>query len=337
MIQTDAYTQRIRARMLDPTRRAVLIAHLGTSTEATDRYTRINCRGFGRVREFKDYLLHLEKAARPNVDAKPLLRGGSVSDGRLRTQVFQLAGCNWRCWYCFVDDNLLSADRRVASLLSVDDLLDLYLAEADRPSVIDLSGGQPDIVPEWGYWMLQAIEERGLRGVVSVWTDDNLSTFLLWDCITSEGRRYMAHFPGYTRVGCFKGFDEASFTFNTRAHPELFDRQFEIMRRLINDGFNMYAYATFTADPTPGLQSAIRRFVDRLQSIDPRLPLRTVPLKIHPFAASRARMEPRHVDALAVQHEVYACWTAELSRRFTPEELEQPYDDIRLLVATRGS
>jgi len=55
------------------------------------------------------------------------------------------------------------------------ELVDAYLAIPGRPSVLDLSGGQPDLVPEWVSWTLRALDERRVSDVY-VWSDDNLST-----------------------------------------------------------------------------------------------------------------------------------------------------------------
>jgi hypothetical protein len=57
-------------------------------------------------------------------------------------------------------------------------------------------------------------------------------------------------FSAAGRVACFKGFDEASFTFNTKAAPELFDRQFDLMERYLHTGIDLYAY-TRSLPPGP--------------------------------------------------------------------------------------
>jgi len=66
--------------------------------------------------------------------------------------------------------------------------------------------------------------------------DDNLSNDYFWRFLTPA--RYRAHctYPNYGRVGCFKGFNEESFVFNTMAAPSMFDRQFELMGRLVDLG-----------------------------------------------------------------------------------------------------
>ena len=157
-----------------------------------------------------------------------------------------------------------------------EELIDLYLKENNRPHVIDLTGGQPDIVPEWTLWMMESLQRNNLMDKVFLWSDDNLSTRFFWQFLTGSQRHYIASFPKYSRVGCFKGYDGVSFSFNTKADPVHFTKQFEIFQELLNEGFDMYAYTTFTSPPHDGLRESMSQFVDKLQAIHPNLPLRTV-------------------------------------------------------------
>lgn len=326
-IDTDSFSKHLRSRIIRHQDRSLLIARLPHSDMAKDRYTRINCSGFGRVRVFNTYSLHMEALA--NHAPRPLLRGHPPMFP-LRTQVFQLAACNWRCWYCYVDDDRLSADTDVAEFLSCDQLVDMFAQEPDRPDVVDLSGGQPDLAPEWNLWMMQALERRGLRGQVFLWTDDNLSNRYFWDYLTDDNRAYMSEFPLYSRVGCFKGFDECSFTFNTGADPERFAAQFDIFQDLLRAKFAMYAYATFTTPTIQDLDHQMKRFVDRLQRIHPNLPLRTIPLRIHPFTATQMRSTALHGEATQNQIFAFHAWETELAKRFSTVELTKPFDEVDL-------
>jgi uncharacterized Fe-S cluster-containing radical SAM superfamily protein len=248
----------------------------------------------------------------------------------LKVQVFQNAACNWRCWYCFVDFNRLSADRRVSEYFTAVDLIDMYLEESDRPSVIDVTGGQPDLVPEWVFWMMEALTKRHLENSVFLWSDDNLSNDYFWRYLTSSQRSHIAEYPMYARVACFKGYDAASFSFNTSAESQLFDQQFELFAGLVSEGLDMYAYVTFTGLPKDGLSASMARFVDRLQRIHPNLPLRTVPLKIEVFTPTSHRVKQGHTLALKFQYDVHSAWLEELDRRFSSQERAIPITDVSL-------
>jgi uncharacterized Fe-S cluster-containing radical SAM superfamily protein len=248
----------------------------------------------------------------------------------LRSQAFQLAGCNWRCWYCYVDDALLNGLVARGEYVTASALLDLYLEVPNHPAVIDLTGGQPDLVPEWALWVLQEIDRRGLRGRVLVWQDDNLSSELMWTLLSAEQISFMSAFEGHSRVGCFKGFDPQSFSYNTSAPAELFDRQFAVFRRLLKNGFDVYAYATFTCPSGHCTKDRIHEFVDRLQDIHPLLPLRTIPLKIRPFSATQARMRPGQETTFDEQQRAGEFWDEELRNRFSSQQLLLPYEAVEL-------
>jgi uncharacterized Fe-S cluster-containing radical SAM superfamily protein len=238
----------------------------------------------------------------------------------LEAQVFQNAVCNWRCWYCYVPFELLAGREEHSSWLSAERLIGLYSQESSRPLVIDLSGGQPDLTPEWIPWTIEALEGARLSESVYLWSDDNLSNDYYFRFLTERQRETIAKYPRYGRVGCFKGFNRESFAFNTKADPSLFERQFDIFERLLRDGLDLYAYVTFTTPYSNGIADDMARFVDRLQALDPLLPLRTVPLEIQVFSAMKSRVGVVQSTAIEYQEIARDRWLYELERRFSVEQ-----------------
>lgn len=327
MINTELYSSRLREKVVILPEKKVLIARLSGSEQEKDLTAPVNCHGYGRIRHFRWY-----KHTDWSPDPLPILPAakalGYNPDVILRAQVFQNAACNWRCWYCFVDYSRLSADRRVADYFTTDELIEMYLEQENRPQVIDITGGQPGLVPEWIPWIMESIKKYGLEGRVFLWSDDNLSNRYFWKFLSHEQIRTIVSFPKYSRVACFKGYDEISFSFNTRAEPELFNEQFEIYRESLREGLDMYAYVTFTALPHDGLLAAMERFVDKLQAIHPNLPLRTVPLKIEAFTPTKGRIKQEHKKSIAFQHEVHSAWIEQLNKRFSETDRNLPICDV---------
>lgn len=328
-IKTDDLSGILRARSIRLDTREVLISRIDSSTQAADLSEPTNCDGFGRIRHF-----HMETPAPWPTNPLPILpasyRLGVEPTKVGNAQVFQNASCNWRCWYCFVPFNLLAANEAHASWLTPDQLIRLYLAEGDRPLVIDCSGGQPDLIPEWVPWMMEALTAHNLADQVYLWSDDNLSTDYFWRYLTSKQRQAMAAYELYGRVCCFKGFNEESFAFNTKAAPELFARQFELFGRLMNLGIDVYAYATFTTSSDADLAEDMRRFVDRLQDIHANVPLRLVPLQIQAFGVVQPRVSGIHERAMTIQEDAVIAWNEELVRRFSEEERQTPIPAVAL-------
>lgn len=328
-IDTDRFSASLRRKGVELDSRRLLIARLEGSEQEQDITEPVNCGGFGRIRHFR--LSRGGRWPRNPLPIDPAHRAlGKQSQDEIRAQVFQNAICNWRCWYCYVPFDLLSGNRESSKMFSAAELVDMYLAEPCRPWILDLSGGQPDLVPEWVPWTMQALLNRGVEDDVFLWSDDNLSNDYFWLFLNERDIDLVANYPNYGRVCCFKGFDSASFAFNTRADPSLFDRQFDLMSRLLALRLDLYAYVTFTSPTRSQLPYAVSRFVDRLQQLAHYLPLRTVPLQVEIFTPVHARLDAESRDALTIQHVALDAWETELERRFSAEERAMPLVDIPL-------
>lgn len=328
-INTEQFSATLRDKAIDVTNQRLLVTNLRGSQQEEDLSEPANCDGYGRVRHFR-------RIGSPGWPENPLpidpasWKLGLSREGVLKAQVFQNAACNWRCWYCFVPFNLLSASREHSGWLTAGDILDLYQREVHAPAVIDLSGGQPDLTPEWVPWMMRELKRRGLDHSVYLWSDDNLSNDYFWRFLTDEDITLIRGYVNYGKVCCFKGFNAESFAFNTAAAPELFDQQFALFRRYVQLGLDLYAYATFTAPRDTGIKSEMRNFVDRLQAISPNLPLRVVPLEVRAFAPVHERMKEAHHRSIEVQWNAIRCWNAELERRFPIDLRQQPIYEVSL-------
>ncbi len=192
-IDTDEFSARLRTRAVKLGERRLLIARIGTSEQAADLKEPANCDGFGRIRHFvRD---HGSDWPRNPLPIEPAGRALGLSDkDALEAQVFQNAACNWRCWYCFVPFRLLDAVEEAGAWLRAEDLVDLHLREpeATRRRMIDLTGGQPDLVPEWVPWTMEALRARDLDGKVFLWSDDNLSNDYFWRYLSDAQRELVA-------------------------------------------------------------------------------------------------------------------------------------------------
>jgi len=327
-IDTRPFADTLRGRAIRPQEEKLLISVLEGSDQEGDLTVPTNCDGVGRIRHFKhetapgwpaNYL--------PTAPAARAL-GLAHAPTAMTAQVFQNAACPWRCWYCFVPYNLLSADQKRSRWMSARELVGLYQQESSPPRLIDLSGGSPDLVPERTVWMMDALDAAALSHSTYLWTDDNLSTTYLFDQLTTAQLDRLQAYQNYGRVCCFKGFDAASFSFNTRAIESDFDRQFEIMARLLTLNIDLYGYLTLTAQTDEGLVSKMSAFLDRLQGLDPHLPLRIIPLRIGVYGPVSGRMTPERERSLEVQDAAISCWNAELEARYSPELRAKPIYEI---------
>ncbi|MGG6297895.1 hypothetical protein ACQ4M4_26170 [Leptolyngbya sp. AN02str] len=331
LINTEALSARYREASVDLHNKRLLITNFHNTQQENDLTEPPNCKGFGRIRHFRRSSNNDWPSNPLPID--PACRAlGLQATNMIRAQVFQSAACNWRCWYCFVPFELLSANRKYSEWMSPSQLIDLYLDQPDPPSMIDLTGGQPDLVPEWVPWMMAELKERGLEHQVYLWSDDNLSNDYFWQFLSDADLELIATYPKYGRVCCFKGFNSESFAFNTCAEPDLFDRQFQLMKRLLELGIDIYAYATFTTPTASEIVADMARFVDRLQAIDHNLPLRTVPLEIQTFTPVKGRLNDGTQAALGNQYLAIEAWKTELENRYLSIERSPAITDISLHI-----
>ncbi len=176
---------------------------------------------------------------------------------------------------------------------------------------------------------MDALEEAGIADKVYLWSDDNLSIDYYWTMLSSPDRHRIRSYQNYGRVGCFKGIDPESFAFNTEAEESGYHYQFDLFRRYVEEGLDMYAYVTFVVPHEDGLQERMVAFVDSLQAIDRFLPLRTVPLQVLSFTPTKSRLDAERQRSLDLQYAVLRVWKQLLDERFTDEERSRPISDIK--------
>ena len=328
-INTEQASSHLRSKAINLSEKKLLITNFHNSKQEEDLTEPPNCNGFGRIRHFR-----LGTGASWPLNPLPIIPAakalGKKPESIIRAQVFQNAVCNWRCWYCFVDFKLLNGDQAHSNFLSCDDMLDLYLQQSDPPSMIDLTGGQPDLTPEWIPWMMEALKSRGLDKEVYLWSDDNLSNDYFWKFLSDEQIELIRNHKMYARVCCFKGVDEHSFSLNTKADPSLFDNQFVLTKRLLDLGIDMYFYITITAPTTTDFDSTVPTFLDRVQKIHQNLPLRMVPLEIYPFTPVKPRMNKITNDMITGQYNAIEVWQKEIQRRFDRDTVSLPITEISI-------
>lgn len=327
-MSTESTSQKYRERLVDISGRRLLVSRLSGSEQESDLKLPPNLEGVGRVR-------HFVRNRSPRWIANPLpidpacFRLGLTASAELTAEVIQNAACNWRCWYCYVPFDLLAALPDRSEWVQIDDLVRSYASLPNRPPILDLSGGQPELTPEWVVWTMEALIALRLQNHVYLWSDDNLSVDYYWRCLSERQRRFVSSYRNYGRVCCFKGIDEESFAFNTAAKPDEFETQFALFRRYIEEGIDVYAYTTLVVPQEERLEERMRQFVDQLQAVDRMLPLRTVPLEVAPFTPVRPRLNVVRSTALELQYTALAMWQRELNVRFSDAERALPIHEVR--------
>lgn len=318
-----------RQKAYKPDTGQFLLSMIAESEQAADLSTPPNCGGYGRIHHFKrrtetgwvDDPLPIDPACKA--------LGLSYVD-MLETQVFQLAVCNLHCWYCFVPDKLKCAQTEASRWVTAEEMINVFLEEKKHACVIDLSGGNPELVPEWIIQTMKALEKKELSDQIYLWSDDTLTTDYTFQFLSQDELNYLKEYPNYGKVCCFKGFNSTSFSFNSGLPEKMFYEQFEHFQRYLELGLDLYGYVTITAGNYDGIEEEIGKFMDRLQAIHFLLPLRVVPLRIFSFSPTNKRTTEEHKQAIKQQFLAADAWGKQLQSRFSIEQREQRISDINL-------
>lgn len=305
-----------------------LISRVGRDIQDAKRLS-VNCEGYGRLRYFKvDKYDDWVDNPLPMGPFSKLL--GIDMEKSIPVQVFQVAKCNLNCWWCFLPNEYKVGNTLYSKWFSVDELVEMYIEDNNDAKVIDLSGGNPELVPEWVYKFMQCLEKKNLSDKVYLWSDDVLTTDFFFDRMEKKEQIYMANYQNYGKVACFKGFDQESFEYNTCSEKHSLSKQLSIAKKYIEMGFDIYFYQVLTCDDLTNIDERISNYMDALQEISVNLPLRIVPIKIKKFGANESRFNSARLREIDNQFIVLDIWKKEIFRRFGYKMFEWKIEDIAL-------
>lgn len=255
--------------------------------------------------------------------------------------LFQLNGCNLNCWYCYVDDVNKSANPKFGDYISCEEILMHFLVESrkgqfsrdldKKVNVLRISGGEPLIVPEVIFWMIETIEKFELQDYLYLWVDTNLSTGeFYWKYLTKEQRDKIRNYKNIGFMGCYKGIDEEMFSEVTGAAPKFFGEQFKVHRKLIDEGLDVYSYLYPVPVSAYNLTKRISDFINRMQKeVSELAPLRmTTPyIKIYTPLETDSRLTPERIVAVEKnQHLATGIWKEYMKIRFGSKADLMPHE-----------
>lgn len=260
---------------------SALFANLLGTKEAEDSYHQINHGGFGRVRNFKNFLFHVETDIR---ERRKFFRLNAAGEwcSQFQSQVFQIGICTLKCWYCFVDRENLDGTNPYSAYLKPKDILQMFLESWPNIRNLDISGGSPDLCPEFVLELLCEIERAGLKEKITIWVESNLD--VNYYCkLPRKKIEYMAAFPNFHLLCSLKGWDSPSVAFNTR-NTASFDQQLDGLRFFYQHNFSLSVYLVFVGK-TIANNKEVTELFNQLKRISRKLPEQCIPIYIKKFHA----------------------------------------------------
>lgn len=261
--------------------RAVLFANILETKEAEDFYHCVNHDGFGRIREFTKFSMHIETELIKHRKFIRINGEGRWSEQYL-SQVFQIGVCPLRCRYCFVDRQNLDGTNKNSVFLQPEDIIGMFLETWPDIRNLDLSGGSPDLFPEFLFGLLHEIERVGLKGKITIWSESNLDT-RFYSRLSKGMMNYIITFPYFHLLCSLKGWDSESVLYNTQ-NTMNFEEQVKGIEFFCRKHFPISVYLVFIGNRVATLED-IRKLYVRLKNIDMRLPEWCIPLYIKKFSA----------------------------------------------------
>jgi len=327
-LDTETVAEQRRTMMIDVEKRRYYIADLSKSnmmkdTPITEKYFRI--RTYIKPRESTDYgekWMHanisevwstkflglsddgFQKLEFQNPPYSAAYRLGGDPRQYNDTFVVQVNGCDYEYSFCFVDRPINRAEPGMGEYFTAEEMLDIFLEEQKKYreegkplNVIRLSGGETTcLVPELILDIADVLDKRGLSNSIYVWADCNLST-LKYLVNVENGLKEVARRKNFGIVGCLKspGSEEngrKDFSLITKAKPEHFSKQFEVLDFLVNKiKADTYVYLVpILWDEQENCKQRLFSCAKRLAKIHKNLPLRTNIIKIRPYDVAQTNI-----------------------------------------------
>jgi len=215
-------------------------------------------------------------------------------DPRNYNKVFavQASGCTFNCNYCYVPREINNANPNFGQYFSADEIVKHFLnvkqKSTESMNVIRLTGGEiPSIIPEMIIDVYNEMEKQNLDGVY-LWVDTNLSITKYLEKMENDLKEMMQKNVGV--VGCFKGICKEDFAKLTGTKPEFYKNQFEAAKLFLDWKTDFYVYLPALVYEN-NIENKLREFIERLQNVNKRLPLRTEMLIIKEYPGAKQNME----------------------------------------------
>lgn len=264
-----------------------------TDTDGNNSYTK----DFWRVKTYvkdEEKLLptHLRSFPEPYQVAQKYC-GGTWNEYNSPFTI-QVGQCNLNCHYCFVDSDLRNAKN--GEYFTGDEIVELFFNEFPNRGMFRISGGEPFLAPGFILDVARKMSASGKKGYY-LWVDTNLLGSFYKEVLLT-----MNALVPYGVCGCFKGFDEEDFAYQTNAPSTRYANQFRNARKIIQTIDGMGEAFFYIPEITEKISEAevrekIRTFIQKQQDIHQNLPLRTTVLELKEYNTNKDSIKKDRLES----------------------------------------
>lgn len=258
----------------------------------------------------------------------------------------QIALCDFYCWHCYVPDELLRGASNKINYFTPRDFVDRFLAVRADPkkesygsNVLRVSGGEPFLAPDFILGCLEYLQDKGLDKEIFVWSETNLSPFLMKGGQTSlvetwleeQGKslKNFAKFKNFVLHPCLHGTNPSNFAQITFAKEEYFNQLIEGLRLLVD--LKIDVYPTIGSNTSPSTE--ITDLFLKLKEINTKLPLRfaLIPYSFDNYPAIDARLsKSKRQGVIYGKDAMISQWNALLKENYNVSYAEIPRSKVQL-------
>jgi len=261
----------------------------------------------------------------------------------------QVDGCCYECSFCFVSKEQKNPHLGWGSFFSATEIVDNFIEAREEYSkrrnsavnVIRLSGGEvTTIVPELIVDLNSEINRRKMSRSTYIWIDTNLSSKKYLENVEDE-LKILARQRNVGFVGCLKAVGNREtgkeyFSILTKALPEYFKVQFEVLDYLVNEiGADFYVYLLpIISTEESVIRERLEECFQELQKIRKNLPLRTNMLRIIEYSPTKTNLIEAEKEGRPCpkydEKTAFKVWYEILQRYYSQEDLAKYRCQIRL-------
>ena len=193
-----------------------------------------------------------------------------------------VVGCPSRCYFCWAPRE---EEITQAKFYSSNEIIEEHLRL--KGNIWRISGGEPLIVPETIFDLLNYISEKNLSKVL--WLETNLLPIVAFPELPKQLAQYKRILVLHPSI---KGVDLESFEQVTTLDGRIFPYTLEALNKLIENGIEVYpSFLANTVEP-----SKLQYLFQELKKIHPKLPLRIMIREVLPHRVTIRRMKKNFND-----------------------------------------
>ncbi|MBU0505665.1 MAG: radical SAM protein [bacterium] len=313
----------LRNRLITHDGEGVMVANLLGSLEEKDNPEQILMDGLARKKT--SFIRGTRKWHEVLVPLKPAAQAlKTEEEGCQESLLVQVGACNLRCWYCFVDVNLITGAKDYTKELSVDKVVE-YLKDHQQYKILHISGGEPLLSIEFIQKLQTQLKACLDKKAPYLWMETNLTVSpydLPIECYSKLETVFQNKKVGV--VGCFRSFVPDEYSKTIGGLDVNWYKQFSVARDLTSLGADFYSTVVLMTNDFRNVESKIKYFFDTyIKYLGEQKMNRLLPIEIRRYTPTKERLDDEYEKLIQSQYDVLPIWKDIYKSYLGKQELQE--------------